>query len=165
MATDSATIYREILAQARVAAALAAAGSLTASRVSISPIFSIDGLTTPHIQVILPGEAAIPHDRSGVGLIEEEFRVAIIQQINRDRFKTWTLAVSDSGTSITKTVTAIRGDGLASGASGLHNFVTANAEGPITLLGWGAIQLSDEDPNFIAQIDRYRILYELDSYA
>ena len=88
MATDSATIYREILAQARVAAALAAAGSLAASRVSISPIFTIDGLTTPHIQVILPGEAAIPHDRSGVGLIEEEFQVAIIQQINRDRFKT-----------------------------------------------------------------------------
>lgn len=165
MATDSATIYREILAQARVAAALAAAGSLAASRVSISPIFTIDGLTTPHIQVILPGEAGIPHNRSGVGLIEEEFQVATIQQIHRDRFKTWTLAISDGGSSITKTVTAIRGDGLAAGASGLHNFVTTNAEGPITLLGWGAIQLSDEDPNFIAQIDRYRILYELDSYA
>ena len=32
-------------------------------------------------------------------------------------------------------------------------------------MGWGAIRPHDEDPNFLAQIDRYLIRYELDSYA
>lgn len=164
MATDSATIYREILTQTRVAA-LAATAGLVDSRVTISPLFSIDNLTTPHVQVIVPGEGRIGDELSGVGLIEESFEVVVIQQIMRDRFGTWTDAVSHATRGIMDLVTSIRGNGTASGpASGLHNFVTTNAEGPITLSGWGGIRLADEDPNFIAHTDRYRILYELASY-
>ncbi len=164
MATDSATIYREILSKVR-STALAATAALANSRVVLTPIFAPDGMTSPFIQIMVPGQADIPHKNSGVGLVYEEFEVAMIQQIKRDRGGTYTDAIGHATTSLTTLVTAIRGDGLASNASGLHNHVTTNSEGPVLLAGWGAIRQMDEDPDFLAHIDRYQVKYELDSYA
>ncbi len=163
MATDPATIYREILAVVR--AAMSSSDSLASSRVQLSPIFAPDGLTTPYIQIIVPGEGRIPHANSGVGLVYEEFEIAIIEQILRDRFGTYTDAISSATTSLTALVTSVRGNGLASNASGLHNKVISNSEGPLILTGWGSIRQMDEDPNFLAHIDRYMVRYELESYS
>ncbi len=165
MATDPATIYRQIQSKARATALAALGFTLAASRVVLTPLFVQEGLTTPFIQIIVPGEASIPHSGSSVGLVYEEFEVAHIMQIMRDRFGTYTDAIGSAMTGLIELVTAIRGDGDTDGsATGLHNHVPAGAEGPITLLGWGAIRQMDEDPNFLALIDRYRIIYELDNY-
>jgi len=165
MATDPATIYRAIQTKARSTASASTFG-LVASRVVLTPVLNQEGLTSPFIQIIVPGDAQIPNYGSSVGLIYEEFEVAHIMQILRDRFGTYTDAIGSATTSLTKLVTAMRGDGDADGtASGLHNHYVAAFEGPITLIGWGAMRQMDEDPNFLAQIDRYRVRYGLASYS
>ena len=164
MATDSATIYREILSKAQSAAS-AATAALDASRVTLAPVPHIDGLTNEHIQIVVPGQADLPHARSGVGLVEEEFEVAIMKQILRDRFNSYSEAIGDATNSITLLVSDIRGDGSAASASGLHNHVTTNSEGPLVLMGWGTIRQADEDPNWLMHTDRYVVRYELENYA
>lgn len=164
MATTPATIYGEILTKVRSTAS-ESSYSLASSRVQLSPVFSPDGLTTPFIQIIVPGEGSIPHALGGVGLVVEEFEIAVIEQILRDRFNTYTDAISHATNSLMALVTAIRGDGLATGSSGLHNHVSSNSEGPVFLTGWGAIRQMEEDPNFLAHVDRYTIRYELASYS
>lgn len=161
-ATTPDIVYSQLLVKLRLAAATSPF-SLADSRVVICPDLNWQAdIVRPAVELIVPGLAECPHPESGVGLIRERFRVAVVQQIARDRFDSWTIALSDASNGILPLVNRLRGNGIpGAAATGLVNFQAAAALSVCRFRGWSPAQTNPDDPWQVAWVDDYDVDYEL----
>lgn len=142
-------------------------------RIQVRSLLTFDGTMTPQVQLIVPGAATVRSPDTGVGWVDEEFRVAVLERFDYDQPERYEVALTSPTNSVwVSTLNALRGvtspEGIPAGLNG-HLLKAAGGtvlcEGPIRLLGWGPAQADPQDPTFVAVADRYRIGYEVAYHA
>lgn len=146
--TDQAQVYRRILRKLQQSEWITTTNNIY---VAYQPIF--DPTSNEAIQVI-PGTPITTHPDTGVGLIEEEFQVAVWKKVLLDQLVHSTAKITNASIGILTTITAVR-------RTLIQSWLDGHATVPVVFLQGSAAAEHDADMGWVMLTDTYRVSYQI----